>query len=88
MENYLNFYTIFRLALLGSTIFGTVQLIKNLLRYKPYYDKIPQSVKSFLFRKGGVLLERKLRQHKQDFLLNGLLLIILIFFNITLFFFT
>ncbi len=86
MENYINFYTIFRLALFGSTFYGTVQLIKNLLRYKPYYEKIPKPIKSFLFSKGGALLEKKFKQHKQDFLVNGILLAVLIILNLIVFF--
>lgn len=86
MENYFNLYTIFRLGLFGSTIFGTVQLIKNLLRYKPYYDKIPKPIKGFLFTKGGALFERKLKQHKHDFIVNGVLLAVLITLNAILFF--
>lgn len=86
MDHFLNLYTIFRLALFGTTIYNIFQLIKNLLRYKPYYDKIPQGIKNFLFAKGGALLERKFQQHKQDFLLNGLLLAVLIILNIILFF--
>ena len=86
--DHFNLYTIFRLALFGSTIYGTFQLIKNLLRYKPYYDKIPKSIKGFLFAKGGALLERKFQQHKQDFFLNGLLLAVLTILNVILFFLT
>ena len=88
MDNYLNFYTIFRLALLGNTIFVTVQLIKNLLHYKPYYDKIPTPIKGFLFAQGTALLERKFKQHRQDFVVNGLLLAVLIILNIILLFLT
>lgn len=87
MDNYFNLYTIFRLALFGSTLYGSIQLITNLLRYKPYYDKIPKPVKNFLFAKGGALLGRKFKQHKRDFLFNGLLLAVLIFLNVILLFF-
>ncbi len=86
MDHHPNFYTIFRLVLFGNTIYGSFQLIKNLLRYKPYYDKIPKPIKGFLFAKGGTLLEIKFKQHKQDFLINGILLAILIILNIILFF--
>ncbi len=88
MDNYFNLYSIFRLALFSSTIYGTFQLVKNLLRYKPYYDKIPKPVKGFLFATGGALIERKFKQHKRDFIINGLLLIVLINLNIILLFFS
>lgn len=87
MENYFNLYSIFRLGLFGITFFGTVQLIINLLRYKPYYDKIPKPVKGFLFTTGGALFERKFKQHKHDFIVNGVLLAVLISLNIILWFF-
>ena len=84
MENYFNIYSIFRLTLFGITLYGTVQLILNLLRYKPYYDKIPKPVKGFLFATGGALIERKFKQHKHDFIVNGFLLVVLICLNIIL----
>lgn len=87
MENYFNLYSIFRLTLFGSTIFGTVQLIRNLLRYKPYYEQIPKPIKGFLFATGGALIERKFKQHKHDFIVNGVLLAVLICLNIILWFF-
>ena len=87
MENYFNLYSIFRLALFGITFYGTVQLIINLLRYKPYYDKIPKPVKGFLFATGGALIERKFKQHKHDFIVNGILLAVLMLLNIILWFF-
>ncbi|MBV6623561.1 MAG: hypothetical protein KI793_11590 [Rivularia sp. (in: Bacteria)] len=87
MENYFNLYTIFRLGLFGVTIYGTFQLIANLLRYKPYYDRIPKPVKGFLFATGGALIERKFKQHKHDFVINGVLLAVLIALNGILFFF-
>ena len=87
MENYFNLYSIFRLALFGITLYGTVQLVINLLRYKPYYDKIPRPVKGFLFATGGALIERKFKQHKHDFIVNCVLLLILMTLNIILFFF-
>lgn len=86
MENYFNLYSIFRLALFGTTVYGSLQLIKNLLRYKPYYDKIPKSIKVFLFAKGGALFERKFKQHQRDFVVNGLLLAVLIILNVILLF--
>jgi hypothetical protein len=87
MENYFNLYSIFRLALFSITFYGTVQLIINLLRYKPYYDKVPKPIKGFLFTTGGALLERKFKQHKHDFIVNGVLLAVLITLNAILFFF-
>ncbi|MEM6753685.1 MAG: hypothetical protein AAF630_12005 [Cyanobacteria bacterium P01_C01_bin.38] len=87
MENYFNLYSLFRLGLFGITLYGTVQLIANLLRYKPYYDQIPKPLKGFLFATGGALIERKFKQHKRDFLINGILLAVLICLNIILWFF-
>ena len=88
MENYFNLYSIFRLALFGITFYGTVQLIINLLRYKPYYDKIPKPLKGFLFATGGALIERKFKQHKHDFIVYGIHLAILMVLNTILWFFT
>ncbi len=86
MENYFNLYSVFRLSLFAITFYGTVQLLINLLRYKPYYDKVPKPIKGFLFTTGGALFERKFRQHKNDFVVNGLLLAVLIILNVILFF--
>lgn len=93
----LNFYSLFRLMLTAVTIYNIIDFIRTLLRYKPYYDRIPTPIKRFLFRQVQAQLQqspttlppffyRKLREHSRDFILNTVLLLVLIVLNVSLYF--
>ena len=92
----LNFYSLFRLILTGVTVYNIVDFIRTVLRYKPYYDRIPAPLKRFLFRQIQAQLQnpsapppfvyRKLREHSRDFVINTILLLILMGLNLSLYF--
>ncbi|MEB3273415.1 MAG: hypothetical protein ACO4AI_05530 [Prochlorothrix sp.] len=92
----LNVYSLFRLILTIVTLYNIGDLIRTLLRYKPYYDRIPQPVKQFLFRQIQAQIQqtnapppfvyRKLKEHRRDFILNTALLLLLIVLNLSLYF--
>lgn len=77
----INIYSSFRLILLAFTLYNAIQLAINLIRYKPYYDKIPTFLKKHLITQGGKLLSTKLKDHQEDFTINSILLGILILLN-------
>ncbi|WP_199245072.1 hypothetical protein [[Phormidium] sp. ETS-05] len=77
----INIYIIFRLILLAFTLYNAIQLAINLIRYKPYYDKIPPILRKYLFQQGTNMLQKKVKTHQQDFALNGILLAILLALN-------
>ena len=69
-------FIFFRLALLGLAVYNLVQFARTLLRFKPYYEKVPDPLKRYLLEKGKPFFGKKLQQHWQDFALNGVLLVI------------
>ncbi|HIK12878.1 MAG TPA: hypothetical protein IGS52_21905 [Oscillatoriaceae cyanobacterium M33_DOE_052] len=77
----INIYRIFRLILLAFTLYNAIQLAINLIRYKPYYDQIPPTLKKYLLNQGGKLLGTKFKEHQQDFAINGILLAVLLCLN-------
>ena len=86
----LNFYTLYRLILLGFTLGSIVQFVRQVLIYKSYYDRLPNVVKTTLqnqIRKGRfpdsakTLLKQNLDRHCQDLTINGLLLLALLVLN-------
>ncbi len=70
-------FIFFRLALLGLTLYNLVQFARTLLQFKPYYEKVPNPLKQYLLQKSKPFFGKKLKQHWQDFALNGVLLAIL-----------
>ena len=70
-------FIFFRFALLGLTLYNLVQFIRSLLRFKPYYERVPQWLKQSLVEKGKPFLAKKLQQHWRDFAINGSLLLLL-----------
>jgi hypothetical protein len=96
-----NLYTIFRLMITAVTLYNLVDGIQTILRYKPYYDRLPTFLKRFLFQTlqqqwqqqlqqpdtpAQAFVYRKIREHRRDLLINGMLLFVLISLNIILFF--
>ena len=81
----IDFYTIFRLVLLGFTLYGAIQLGINALRYKPYYDRLPDFAKEYLAQNGFRFLGQKVKDHQRDFLINGVLLGVLLVLNLVAF---
>lgn len=92
-----NLYSLFRLMLTAVTVYNLVDLVRTLLRFKPYYDRLPASVKRFLFRQiqaqlqqppaaGNAFLFRKLQEHRRDFVINSVLLVLLMILNGALYF--
>ncbi len=83
----INFYLVYRLILLGFTLYGVfnfiIVLIK-LLKYKEYYDKVPNFLKNYFAKKGTVIVENQFNQQKQPILTNAILLLILIILNFIL----
>ncbi|MDJ0715214.1 MAG: hypothetical protein QNJ54_13485 [Prochloraceae cyanobacterium] len=81
----MNFYYIYRFVILGVTLYGFFQFVGSLLQYKPYYDRFPVWMQKYIFRHGGKLLQTKLAEHRRDFIINGFLLIILLFLDAIVF---
>ena len=90
----MNVYTVYRLFLLGFTLYGLYQFTKELLKYKPYYDRVPNWIKKYILRSAkkissplasasGKFILKKLAEpeHRKDLIINGILLIILIILN-------
>ncbi|MEM9246761.1 MAG: hypothetical protein AAGA67_13635 [Cyanobacteria bacterium P01_F01_bin.153] len=90
LENSFNFYTGFRLVLLGVTVYSGVDQVRTLLRYKAYYDKVPEFLKQpwlakSMVKQGKPLLVQTLKKHQRDFAINGILFGILVCLNIVAF---
>lgn len=79
----MNVYTVYRFFLLAFTLYGLYQFTKELLKYKPYYDRVPNWLKKYLSRSGGNFIINKLSepQHRQDLIINGILVFVLIIVN-------
>ena len=81
----INFYSIFRFVLLGFSLYSSIQLGINAVRYKPYYDRLPDFLKQYLLKQGSLVLSQKVKEHQRDFLINGLLLAVLLLLNLITF---
>jgi len=79
----MNIYTFYRLFLLCFTLYTFYQFARELLKYKPYYDKVPNWIKNYMFKSGGDFILNKFAQpqHRQDLIVNGILLLVLIVVN-------
>ncbi len=81
----INFFALYRLILLAFTLAGIVQFVRQLLSYKPYYDRLPKFVKTALknriSRGGGTWLGQQLEPHRRELIINAILLAVLIVLN-------
>ena len=83
----IDFYLIYRLVLLGFTIYGTINfliVIFKLLQYKEYYDRAPQFIKNYFIKKGNTIIKEQINQQQDDIVINGILLLVLVILNIIL----
>ena len=79
----MNVYFVYRLFILGFTLYGLYQFTKDLLKYKPYYERIPNWMKKYVWRASTQFVIDKIAepQHRKDLIINGILLIILVVIN-------
>lgn len=86
----INIYTVYKLIIFGLT-FGelviTINRLIPLIKYSKYlkYSKfIPKFLTINLAEKGGNIIKKQIKQSKNDLIMNGLLLMILLSLNIFL----
>lgn len=82
----LNFYALYRWAMLGITLFNIFNVTVSLLKYKQYFDRLPPFLKQYLQKKTKQILGEKLVENYREIKINLGLLGILIVLNIVLFF--
>ncbi|NEO94093.1 MAG: hypothetical protein F6K56_29390 [Moorea sp. SIO3G5] len=83
----INLYSWYRITLFILTTYGLIQLIITLLKYKPYYEKVPGFMKKYFLERGSLVLGKKLNESRHDLIINGLLLLVLVMLNIILWIF-
>jgi|GEM_PF-2887069 len=82
----MNFYTVYRWVLFGFTLYGTVEFIITVRKYKKFYDKTPALIKKYVVNKGSNILVKEVQKQKQDLIINGGLLGVLVSLNLIMFF--
>ena len=82
----LNFYSLYRWAMLGITLFNIFNVTVSLLKYKQYFDRLPPVLKRYLQNKTKQILGDQLVENYREIKINLVLLVILIALNIVLFF--
>jgi len=83
----INLYSWYRITLLILTTYSLIQLIITLLKYKPYYEKVPGFMKKYFLERGSLVLAKKLNESRHDLIINGLLFLVLVILNSILWFF-
>lgn len=83
----MNLYSLYRITVFILTTYGLIQLIINLLKYKPYYEKVPGFMKKYFLDRGSLVLGKTLNESRHDLIINGLLLLVLVILNIIIWFF-
>lgn len=83
----MNIYLVYRLFLLGFTLYGLYQFTKEILKYEPYYKRVPNWMKKYLARSGSKFVVDKITepQHRKDLIINGILAGILVIINVITF---
>ncbi len=81
----MNFYSVYRWALLGVTLFNVFNVVMSALEYKQYYDKLPNGLRLYLQQKTVQILGDKISKNKKDLWINIALLVVLISLNIVSF---
>ncbi|NJN72106.1 MAG: hypothetical protein HC799_04465 [Limnothrix sp. RL_2_0] len=79
------FYSIYRWALFGITIFNIYNVILSALEYKRYYDQLPLGLRRYLQDKTVRILGDKISKSHKELWQNLGLLVVLILLNIVLF---
>ncbi len=76
-----NVYWLFRLLLLVVTLYDGISVIRQILQYKQYYDKLPAFLQKYLKNQGSDILLKQAKNHRRDLMLNLILLVVLLGLN-------
>ncbi|AFY40051.1 hypothetical protein Lepto7376_3898 [[Leptolyngbya] sp. PCC 7376] len=82
----INFYSLYRWAMLGITLFNVFNVVVSILKYKRYFDRLPLFLQRYFQEKTKKILGNKLNDSHREIQINLGLLGILITLNIVLFF--
>ncbi len=85
-DGNLNFYSLYRWAMLGITLFNVFNVVVSILKYKKYFDRLPFFLQRYLKDKTKKILGSKITESRQEIQTNLSLLGVLIILNIVLFF--
>ncbi|OKH15222.1 hypothetical protein [[Limnothrix rosea] IAM M-220] len=85
-DGNLNFYSLYRWAMLGITLFNVFNVVVSILKYKKYFDRLPFFLQRYLKDKTKKILGNKITESRREIQINLTLLGVLIMLNIALFF--
>ena len=85
-QDTFNFYSLYRWAMLGITLFNIFNVTVSILKYKKYFDRLPPFMRTYFQEKTKTILGSKLVDNYKEIRINLGLLGILIVLNIVLFF--
>ena len=80
-----NVYTFYRVFLLILTIYSLIKIVGKIIKYKSYYDKVPEFLQRYFLKNSKQILSKPIKANSQGILLNFMLLGVLILLNVTLF---
>lgn len=78
----INILIFFRIGLIILTGYALIRLLKNLVTYKEYYDRLPNFLRKYLLDKGTVIIWNKVKKDKVNLITNGTLLGVLVVLNV------
>ena len=79
-----NVYTFYRLFLLILTIYTFIQTVGKIQKLKSYYDKVPSFLQRYFFKKSEQVIGKQIKENRQDFVINLMLLVVLVLLNLVL----
>ena len=79
-----NIYTFYRLFLLILTIYTLIQTVGKIQKIKSYYDKVPGFLQRYFFTKSQQVIGKQIKENRQDFVSNLILLVVLVLLNLVL----
>ena len=79
-----NVYTFYRLFLLILTIYTLIQTVGKIKKIKSYYEKVPGFLQRYFFKKGEQVIGKQIKENRQDFVINLMLLVVLVLLNLVL----
>ncbi|WP_072622124.1 hypothetical protein [Spirulina major] len=75
-------YLIYRTTLLIISVFGVVNLSRQIQRQRDRYQNLPPGIQTYLKEKGSTIFSKHISQQRSAIALNVFLLILLIGLNV------
>ncbi len=83
----INIYYVYRIIFIILTIWSILKVIPrliDLIKYKKYLRFLPDFLKKYFLNKGSTLFINNIKKNQHDLIINSILLLIVLLFNIIL----